>query len=417
MTLDTLFITTLVAIWIILLYHIVLAYGGYRHFVNSLTLTDLDIELKEYPMVSIMIPAHNEEAVIGRTVDAMSRLIYPKDRLQIIVINDNSSDRTGTILEEKCKKYSNLEVLTTDKETGAKGKSNALNLGLKLCTGEYVVIYDADNTPERHAVLYLVSMILRDDSLGAVVGKFRTRNKNVNFLTRCINVETLSFQWLLQAGRCHFFGLTTIPGTNFVIRRSILDDIGGWNVNALTEDTELTIRIYDSGYRIYWMPHAVTWEQEPERLKVWMKQRTRWAMGNMWIIWHYFWKASKLRSNRIIADIVYFVFTYFIFFAAVIVSDVIFILGLLDLTHITIKGPFGIVWALAYILFIAETYVSLSLERGEGTFKNLLVTASMYFTYSQLWVVLIFRAAFMILKRSFSKNKEFKWYKTERSSG
>jgi len=413
---DNLFVTALAATWIILFYHIVLTFGGYRHFVKTLTSAEPDVELDEYPMVTILIPAHNEEMVIGRTVDAMVRLFYPKDRLEIIVVNDCSTDQTGKILAQKCAKHPQLKVVTLAPPHGAKGKSNALNHGLAVSRGEYIVVYDADNTPERRAILYLVHAIVQDEKLGAVVGKFRTRNRDVNLLTRFINIETLSFQWLLQAGRCHFFGITTIPGTNFIIRRSLLDAMGGWNINALTEDTELTIRIYDYGYQIYWLPYAVTWEQEPETLSVWLKQRTRWAQGNMWIIGHYLVKLFSLKDLRISADIIYFTFTYFVFFVSIIVSDAIFILGLLDLVKLTVIGPFGIIWLLAYVLFIAETYISLSLERGEDTLENLAITALMYFTYSQLWIILVFKASYLLIKRYFSKNTAFYWYKTERSA-
>ena len=222
-TVDKLFIISMTATWIILFYHIFLTFGGYRHFSASLTGAGMQDKLTAYPLISILIPAHNEEMVIARTVDAMARLIYPKDKLEIIVINDCSTDRTGSILAEKCKKISNLKVLTLVPPDGAKEKSNALNRGLALSRGEYIVIYDADNTPERRAVLHLAQAIVPRDDLGAVVGKFRTRNKDVSWLTRFINIETLSFQWLLQAGRCHFFGITTIPGTNFIIRRSLLE--------------------------------------------------------------------------------------------------------------------------------------------------------------------------------------------------
>ena len=413
---DNLFIASLVATWLILFYHVILTIGGYRHFVKTLTTFDPDIQLDEYPMITVLIPAHNEEMVIGRTVDAMSRLIYPKDRLEIIVVNDCSKDKTGKILAEKCVKYPQLKVVTLEPPAGAKGKSNALNHGLKESKGEYIVVYDADNTPERRAVLYLVQAILKDEKLGAVVGKFRTRNKEASLLTRFINVETLSFQWLLQAGRCHFFGITTIPGTNFIVRRSLLESMNGWNVNALTEDTELTIRIYDSGYRIFWLPHAVTWEQEPETLRVWIKQRTRWAQGNMWIIGQYVFKLFTLKDLRISADIIYFTFTYFVFFVSIIISDVIFILGLMGLVKLTILGPFSIIWLLAYALFIAETYISLSLERGEGNGKNLALTALMYFTYSQLWILLVFRASYLLVKRKIKRDSSFHWYKTERST-
>jgi cellulose synthase/poly-beta-1,6-N-acetylglucosamine synthase-like glycosyltransferase len=413
---DTLFIASLVATWLILFYHVILTIGGYRHFVKTLTTFDPDIQLDEYPMITVLIPAHNEEMVIGRTVDAMSRLIYPKDRLEIIVVNDCSKDKTGKILAEKCVKYPQLKVVTLEPPAGAKGKSNALNHGLKESKGEYIVVYDADNTPERRAVLYLVQAIVKDEKLGAVVGKFRTRNKDASLLTRFINVETLSFQWLLQAGRCHLFGITTIPGTNFIVRRSLLESMNGWNVNALTEDTELTIRIYDSGYRIFWLPHAVTWEQEPETLRVWIKQRTRWAQGNMWIIGQYVFKLFTLKDLRISADIIYFTFTYFVFFVSIIISDMIFILGLMGLVKLTVSGPFSIIWLLAYALFIAETYISLSLERGEGNGKNLALTALMYFTYSQLWILLVFRASYLLVKRMIKKDSSFHWYKTERST-
>lgn len=413
---DNLFIASLVATWLILFYHVILTIGGYRHFVKTLTTFDPDIQLDEYPMITVLIPAHNEEMVIARTVDAMSRLIYPKDRLEIIVVNDCSKDKTGKILAEKCVKYPQLKVVTLEPPAGAKGKSNALNHGLKESKGEYIVVYDADNTPERRAVLYLVQAILKDEKLGAVVGKFRTRNKEASLLTRFINVETLSFQWLLQAGRCHFFGITTIPGTNFIVRRSLLESMNGWNVNALTEDTELTIRIYDSGYRIFWLPHAVTWEQEPETLRVWIKQRTRWAQGNMWIIGQYVFKLFTLKDLRISVDIIYFTFTYFVFFVSIIISDVIFILGLMGLVKLTVVGPFSIIWLLAYALFIAETYISLSLERGEGNGKNLALTALMYFTYSQLWIFLVFRASYLLVKRKIKRDSSFHWYKTERST-
>lgn len=413
---DHLFIASLAATWLILFYHVILTIGGYRHFVKTITTFDPDVQLDEYPMITVLIPAHNEEMVIGRTVDAMSRLIYPKNRLEIIVVNDCSKDRTGKILAEKCAKYPQLKVVTLEPPDGAKGKSNALNHGLKASKGEYIVVYDADNTPERRAVLYLVQAILKDEKLGAVVGKFRTRNKEASLLTRFINVETLSFQWLLQAGRCHLFGITTIPGTNFIIRRSLLESMNGWNVNALTEDTELTIRIYDSGYRIFWLPHAVTWEQEPETLRVWIKQRTRWAQGNMWIIGQYLFKLFTLKDIRISADIIYFTFTYFVFFVSIIISDVIFILGLMGFVKLTVSGPFSIIWLLAYALFIAETYISLSLERGEGNGKNLALTALMYFTYSQLWILLVFRASYLLVKRRIKKDSGFYWYKTERST-
>src|SRR5690606_22214740 len=131
---------------------------------------------------------------------------------------------------------------------------------------------------------HLVEAALDDPKAGAVVGKFRVVNARKNLLTRFINIETISFQWMAQAGRWYWFGISTIPGTNFLIRKSLIEQLGGWDNMALTEDTELSIRLYDNGYRIRFHPLAVTWEQEPETWYVWLKQRTRWARGNQYVI-------------------------------------------------------------------------------------------------------------------------------------
>jgi cellulose synthase/poly-beta-1,6-N-acetylglucosamine synthase-like glycosyltransferase len=342
------------------------------------------------------------------------RSIYPKDKLEVIVINDSSTDRTGEVLKEKAKRYPNLKILEIKPPLGAKGKANALNQGLKLASGEFIVVYDADNTPERRAIINLVRYIINDPNLGAVVGKFRTRNRDRSILTRFINIETLSFQWLVQASRNYLWGLATIPGTNFIIRRELLEKIGGWEINSLTEDTELTIRIYQSGYRILWIPHAVTWEQEPEKLGIWFKQRTRWARGNLAVIFTYLKNFFSLRDKKIMFDILYFAYIYLLAFSGIVISDVIFVLGLLGIVRLNIGGPLILIWFLAYALYITETYISLSFERGEGSLENLLLICLMYFTYCQLWLIVVIRAIYFSIREKIT-GKTLRWYKTERS--
>jgi cellulose synthase/poly-beta-1,6-N-acetylglucosamine synthase-like glycosyltransferase len=401
-------------VWFILLYHIFLTFFGYRYFLKSQEVSTDSDELPYYPKVTVLVPAHNEERVIGNTVDAIMRSIYPKDKLEVIVINDSSTDRTGEVLKEKAKRYPNLKILEIKPPLGAKGKANALNQGLKLASGEFIVVYDADNTPERRAIINLVRYIINDPNLGAVVGKFRTRNRDRSILTRFINIETLSFQWLVQASRNYLWGLATIPGTNFIIRRELLENIGGWEINSLTEDTELTIRIYQSGYRILWIPHAVTWEQEPEKLGIWFKQRTRWARGNLAVIFTYLKNFFSLRDKKIMFDILYFAYIYLLAFSGIVISDVIFVLGLLGMVRLNIGGPLILIWFLAYALYITETYISLSFERSEGNLENLLLICLMYFTYCQLWLIVVIRAIYFSIREKIT-GKTLRWYKTERS--
>lgn len=403
-------------IWIMLLYHMFLMQGGYRHYLTYLQPVEKwKQNARELPKVSILIPAYNEEVVIEKTIKAMIRLNYPKDKLEVVVINDNSKDNTGRIIDTYAKLYPLVVPVHNKPPFSGKGKSGALNQGLKAATGEVVVVYDADNTPERDAVYYLVLGLINNPQAGAIVGKFRVNNAKKNLLTSFINIETICFQWMAQAGRWKWFKMTTIPGTNFAIRRSILEQLDGWDEKALAEDTELTIRVYNLGYYISFFPAAITWEQEPEIWKVWWKQRTRWARGNQYVIIKFFFRWFRLKKKSILFDLLYFFFTYFVFFAGVILSNSIFVINLFIDLNLTVGIVSIILWVLAFLLFITEIMITLSIERTEMTFKNFLLIMLMYFTYTQLWIALVIYSLFLEIKRMIFK-QEAKWYKTERFS-
>lgn len=411
--LDLLLLAALICIWLLLLINVILIVGGYRYYVESDRYTPTPP--KEYPMVSIMVPAHNEGVVITRTVLSLLDFDYPPERYEIIVINDNSSDNSAELLEniQRTHPGRNLTVINTDAVSGGKGKSNALNIGFSHCTGEYVVIYDADNTPERAALRLLVGEICADDSLGAVIGKFRTRNKAQNLLTRFINIETLAFQWMAQAGRWRLMGLCTIPGTNFIIRRKILEEMGGWDIHAIAEDTEISFRIYRMGYKIKFLPQAVTWEQEPQTLKVWFRQRTRWVKGNIYVLIKNLPLLFDPKAKRVRFDILYFLSIYFLLLTSLVISDGVLLLNMMGMVHTTLAGFSNMLWLLAIVLFILGTYVTITTEKGEMSFSNLLVIAVMYFTYSKLWMAVAVYGLYQYIKDKILK-RETKWYKTER---
>ncbi|QZY56116.1 glycosyltransferase [Crassaminicella profunda] len=413
---DYLFLYALVCTWGLLLLNIILTLGGYAYYLH-ISKININIlrKIKKYPFVSILIPAHNEEKVIGRTLKAVLSLDYPIEKIEIIVINDCSTDDTEKVLRKVVAENPNrkITIINTDPLTGGKGKSNALNIGFKRSKGELLVVYDADNTPEKVSLRYLVHTIMSTDEYGAVIGKFRTRNKERNMLTRFINIETLSFQWMAQAGRWKLFKIATIPGTNFIIRRSILQGLGGWDERAVAEDTEISFRIYRMGYKIAFMPLAVTWEQEPETLRVWFKQRTRWANGNIYVLIKYFKKIFEQKNTSVLFDLYYFFSVYILFLSSILISDIVFILGLLTDYKISLVGNFIIIWILSYILFVLEVSITLTLEKGESNYKNILLVAIMYFTYCQLWMVVAIRGIAVYLKNSIL-NREAKWNKTER---
>ena len=394
-----------------------LSIGGFIYYYR-VGKTDGHVEISEYPMVSVMVPAHNESIVIKRTVKALLAFDYPKDKYEIIVINDNSSDDTKETLIQIQKNNPDRKIIAinTDKVVGGTGKSNALNIGFSMASGSVIAVYDADNTPESNALTLLVQNLMSDDKLGAVIGKFRTRNRNASLMTRFVNIETLAYQCMNQAGRWLFFNLCTIPGTNFVIRRSIIEAIGGWDTKALSEDTEISFRIYRMGYKIKFMPLAVTWEQEPHLLRVWFKQRTRWAKGNLYVLFGNFKYVFDKNAGAMRLDVLYYAAVYLLMLSSLICSDIIFFLGILGFAHVSLAGFSILLWGMAILVFVLNVMITLAVEKNEFNLESALLVTLMLFTYSKLWVLVGMSAAWqsacdIIFKR------EVKWYKTERSNG
>jgi len=272
-----------------------------------------------------------------------------------------------------------------------------------------IAIYDADNTPDKDSLRYLVAQLLTNNELGAAIGKFRTINKSVNLLTKFINIETLSFQSMLQAGRWQMHNIATLPGTNFVMWTRLIRQLGGWDEQALTEDSELSIRIYQEGYKIKFVPYAMTYEQEPQSWRVWVHQRTRWVRGNSYVLAKFLRRIPKFRSKRLMFDVLYTLLLYYVFFFAIVTSDLLFILGAANLVSISLPGPYTFVWIMAFFLFLFETMLAISYD-GEDKVKQLPILVVMYFTYCQAWIYIVVKAWWL----EYVKKEKRTWDKTIR---
>ncbi len=415
LVLDYLFVLAVILIWFMVGYQLLLWVLGYwycRQARRERTATDaaLDQCWADLPGVSILLPAYNEELVIERTLEAMLALRYPHDRVEILVINDASTDRTAELVSRMASSRPEIRMLDIPPEVGARGKAAALNAGLKQARYDVLAIYDADNTPEPDALVYLVLQLDRHPELAATLGKFRTVNRRRNILTRFLNIEGLSFQWIVQAGRWILLRFCSLPGTNYVIRRAAVEAVGGWDEQALTEDAELTIRLYEAGYRVKFLPYAVTWEQEPETLSAWWRQRNRWVRGYNYLFRKFAGRILRMKPRALAFELLYSLSIFYVFFVAIVLSDVLFVLGTLGWILVPVPGPYREVWLIGYVLFLMEIVLALSLEPGEDSFGNIALSALMYFTYSQLWIPLVIKGFW----DDFIARKELRWAKTER---
>src|SRR2546428_6760005 len=153
----------------------------------------------------------------------------------------STTDHTGRLVEDMMAQAPTLKLVNIPAANGARGKARALNEGLKVAQGDVIAVYDADNTPEPDALRLLVVQLLRHAELGAALGKFRTVNRRRNLLTRFINLETLAFQWITQAGRWEPFRAAPLPGTKYAIFRRGLAEGAGWDEQAMSQGTQLSV--------------------------------------------------------------------------------------------------------------------------------------------------------------------------------
>ena len=411
--LDLLFVFSIFCIWLMLIYNAVLISLAFLYAKKCDWTTQILLaETRDYPPVSIVIPAHNEELVIEKTLQSMVGLDYEKSKLEVFAVNDGSTDRTEEIIQSFHAEYPWIHLVNVPKEKARQGKANALNYGLSLAKHDLIAIYDADNSPEPKSLKILVAGLVGDPKIAATVGKVRTINKEKNILTKFINIEFIAHQWTAQAGRWVMHGITMLPGTNFVLRKKVLDEVGGWDTQSLTEDTELSLRILSAGYKIWFLPNAISWEQEPQEWAVWFKQRQRWVQGNYYIIWKYFRYGFK--NFKLFINMVYMLFTYYSLIFFVLFSDILFILGFFEMARVNVHGPILLMWFCAFIMFLAQILISLGLERREVTLSNVISIILMYFTYSQMWLVMALKTMWkpQIMKKTTTMAPH--WEKTQR---
>ena len=243
-----------------------------------------DIVTSRMKSISVLIPMHNEEKVLDNVLTALLECDYDADRLEIIPINDNSTDKTKEMLDEYHRKYEFIRPL--HRNCAERGKPVGLNDAMRMARGEIIVVFDADYRPAR-SMLKQIALAFEDPQVGAVMGRVIPYNTNKNMLTRLINLERSGGYQVDQQAR---YNLRTIPqygGTVGGFRKDVLLETGGFNPKVLAEDTELTYRLFTSGWKVVYANSAECYEESPESWNVRGRQIRRWARGHNEVLFRY----------------------------------------------------------------------------------------------------------------------------------
>lgn len=429
---DALLMFCIISIWGAVFQSILIMVGAvrfiFRQSRKEWTIPDAD-QMAHFPKVTVLVPAHNEELVIAATAEHILRLNYPKDKVQLIVIADNCSDGTAGRLKALNSKaaYRDRDFMVFER-SGTGGKSGALNDALAFAKHEWICIFDADAAPERNALYFLIEKAMEDPkTYGAVFGRNKARNRGQNFLSKCINLELVTAQRIYHTGLWELFKLGTIPGTNFIVKTDLIREIGGWDTEAITEDTAISFEIMTRGQLIALAPQAEAYQQEPEQLSVYLKQRERWAKGNFSVVMENIHHLFDRSSWRIKLHVLYYAASYFWFLLSIIVSDIIIgvnlVYWMIALFKPDVVSPFQfaddvyvylmVAWGLMYYLFVLQINLALATDVGQSSIQNFILSCLSYFTYAQLFLLISLRALYSFVVDKVTGRKA-KWYKTQR---
>lgn len=233
---------------------------------------ELLLARRRWPLVSIVIPARNEEKFLTQTISHSLTLDWPE--LEVIVINDGSTDNTNKVIES----FSADQRVKTIHHLEPRGKSTSLNEGIDLAQSEVVVIMDADALPARNVINRLVSHFMLSEEIAAVSGNPRVIY-TPNLLSKLQGVEFSSTISTLRRGQSAWGRVNTMSGIMTALRKNIVQNVGGFAVDQPTEDIELTWRLHRYGYRCIYEPAALVGMHVPLTMRAWFKQRMRWARG------------------------------------------------------------------------------------------------------------------------------------------
>ncbi len=237
--------------------------------------------------VSVLIPAYNE----ARVIEGSIRRVLASDQVQleIIVIDDGSADETADIVRKAFAAEPRVRLLRLDNG----GKARALNEGIGLAKADIIIALDADTQFEPLTIARLARWF-DDADIGAVAGNAKVGNSH-NLVTRWQSIEYVTAQNLERRALDQLGAITVVPGAVGAWRLSALNSVGGYPVDTLAEDQDLTIAIQRKGWLVAYDIEAVAWTEAPETFKALARQRFRWAFGTLQCLWKH---GAILRSGK-----------------------------------------------------------------------------------------------------------------------
>lgn len=236
--------------------------------------------LNEYPPVTVQLPVYNEMYVVGRLIDASCSMVYPKDKLEIQVLDD-SADQTVEVAASYVARYQKQGFDIKHIRRGSRQgyKAGALKYGLESARGEFVVIFDADFVPRQDFLLKTLPHFIKNKRTGMVQTRWEHINSEYSLLTRTQAMALDGHFVIEQAVRNKAGFFINFNGTAGVWRKSCILDAGNWQADTLTEDLDLSYRAQLRGWQFKYLNNVTSPAELPSEINALKSQQFRWTKG------------------------------------------------------------------------------------------------------------------------------------------
>lgn len=225
--------------------------------------------------VSFVIPCYNESKTIGKTIEALLNLDYPKKMIEIIVVDDKSKDDSAKVVERYARKYKNVRLIVNKRNSG--GAAEPTNIGVRAAKYDYVAVTDADSMPNPDALGMMIGFLQEDEKVAAVTCAVIARNSRT-FMQKLQAIEYV----VIAFGRKLLDMVDAVyvtPGPFALYRKKILIKVGLFDPKNMTQDIEIVWRLIAHGYKARMCLPAKVYSETPEKIRGWWRQRIRWNIG------------------------------------------------------------------------------------------------------------------------------------------
>ena len=252
----------------------------YYHFKSRNEKETPDLVLPEFPVVTVQLPIYNEIYVVGRLIRAACGIKYPKEKMEIQVLDDSVDETSivaAQIVEEMVSRGFDIKHIRRDNREGY--KAGALREGLKIARGEFIAIFDADFVPREDFLLRTMPHFFRDEKIGMVQTRWEHLNTEYSLLTRAQAMALDGHFVIEQAVRNRAGFFINFNGTGGIWRKACIEDAGNWQDDTLTEDLDLSYRAQLRGWKFKFLRDVTSPAELPSEINALKSQQFRWTKG------------------------------------------------------------------------------------------------------------------------------------------